>query len=179
MLSMPTNQSIILLDSMVVAGIYALTKKGVDIDERKNTYKSTVTELVNLIDNKSLICVPTPVCFELMCWNKEWRNFVLNSDSPLFYFAKHSITNDVLLQASLFSIESNTCKYDEKVHKIKSLDAIIAAYSLINTYYVLTENQSDFPESHFQLVGTRMMLLKQKDEGVRRVFLHLLKPKQS
>lgn len=174
---MPTNQPIVLLDSMVVAGIYALTKKGADFDERRNTYKSTVTELIELIDGKSLVRVPTPVCFELMCWNKEWRNFVLNSNIPLFYFAKHSITSDILCAASLFSIESNICRYDEKVHKIKSLDAIIAAYSLVNKYFILTENQSDFPESHFQLVGTRMMLLKQRDEGTRRVFLHLLKPR--
>lgn len=163
---------------MVVAGVFALTKKGDDITERKNTYKAAIIDLVTALGPSYLLRVPTPVCFELMCWNQVWKDFVLNSKSQLFFFAKHSITSEVLNAAAKFSIDSNTCKYDEKTHKIKSLDSIIAAYGIINGHYILTENQKDFPESHFELVESRMMLLKQQDGYPPRTFLYLLRPKQ-
>ncbi|MEK7079320.1 MAG: hypothetical protein AAB929_04585 [Patescibacteria group bacterium] len=176
---MPSNPPIILLDSMVVAGVFALTKSGNNIDERKNTYKAVIIDLVSILGKSYLLSVPTPVCFELMCWNEIWKNFVLNSKSQLFFFAKHSITSDVLQTAAEFSIKSNTCRYDEKIHKIKSLDSIIAAYGISNGHYILTENQKGFPESHFELIGSRVMLLKQHEGYPPRTFLYLLKPRKS
>lgn len=177
---MPSNLPIVLLDSMVVAGVFALTKKGAGIDERRNTYKEAITNIISYFEpNKCLLRVPTPVCFELMCWNEEWKNFVLNSKLPMFYFAKHSITYDILQTASEFSINSNTCKYDESAHKIKSLDSIIAAYSILNRHFILTENQKDFPESHFNLISSKMMLLKQEKGYPPRTFLYLLEPRKS
>ena len=163
---------------MVVAGVIALTKKGTDIAERKNTYKSAIVDLVSILGSSYLLRIPTPVCFELMCWNEVWKDYVLNSKSQLFFFAKHSITSEILQVAAEFSITSNTCRYDEKRHKIKSFDSIIAAYGILNGHYILTENQKDFPESHFELIGSRMILLKQQEGYPPRTFLYLLKPKK-
>ena len=58
---------------MVVAGVFALTKSGNNIDERKNTYKAVIIDLVSILGKSYLLSVPTPVCFELMCWNEIWK----------------------------------------------------------------------------------------------------------
>ena len=36
---------------MVVAGVFALTKSGNNIDERKNTYKAVIIDLVSILEN--------------------------------------------------------------------------------------------------------------------------------
>ncbi|MPN40374.1 hypothetical protein SDC9_187910 [bioreactor metagenome] len=56
------------------------------------------------------------------------------------------------------------------------MDPIIAAYSLLGKHYLLTTNQKDFPESHFSVIETRVLVLSGK-AGKHRQIVFLLKPK--
>lgn len=161
---------------MVVAGVFSITKKHDKIEQHKAEWKRAIGSLVSKLSGPYLLRVPTPVCFELMCWNKEWRDFILNGSSPVFRFATNYISNEILLIASKYSIESKITFFDNNSHKVKTMDPLIAAYGIQGGHYVLTENQQDFPETHFDVVTCEVLLLDQP-KGIERRILYLLKPK--
>ncbi len=55
------------------------------------------------------------------------------------------------------------------------MDPLIAAYCIKSNHYLLTTNQQDFPESHFSVVGTEILILSGKN-GKYRSIIYLLKP---
>ncbi len=174
---MSLKSTIILLDTMVVAGIFAVTKKHEKIEQHKAEWKRAIKSIISEIANPYLR-VPTPVCFELMCWNKEWRNFILNDKRKIFQFAYYPVTNDVIMTATEYAVNCQMEFFDGAVHKVKTVDPLIAAYSLLGGHYILTENQQDFPESYFKIVKCEILLLDQRKGGLNRRVLYLLKPKQ-
>lgn len=175
--NMPSNAiaPICLLDTMVVAGLFAIKKKE-NIDQHKTEWNRAIISLSSKIGSKCLFRVPTPVCYELMCWCVEWRDIIIKKKSSIFHFSTYDIDNEILNSASKYSIESQIDFYDESCHKVKSLDPLVAAYSLKYGYYLLTENQKDFPDSHFNIIGVETLVLNQK-KGSGRRFLYLLQPK--
>jgi hypothetical protein len=72
---MPSDP-IILLDTSIVAGTFAVSKKGGHVEEQKKLLQSAVLKLASLISTKCMIRVPTPVCYELMAMNREWHEFI-------------------------------------------------------------------------------------------------------
>jgi hypothetical protein len=84
--------------------------------------------------------VPTPVCYELMCWNKDWYDEVLSSNNPIFTYAKCSIGSKFLRIAAKYSVDCRVKYFDNKKHKVKVMDPLVAAYSMEFGYYLLTEN---------------------------------------
>jgi len=170
---MPTNPSIILLDTNVVAGLFSITKK---IEDHKIAWDNAINKIAKKVNDNYFLRVPTCVCYELMCWNKEWSNFVKTNPNNIFFYASNSIANNILRIAAEYSIKSEIKFYDEGTNKVKSFDPILAAYSLHFGYFILTENQSDFVEDYFSIVLTESVILSQK-KGKLRKFLYLLSPK--
>lgn len=158
---------------MVVAGLYAVTNP---ITQHIEEWKKAVQSLDSKIDEECLFRAPTPVCFELMCWNNEWKKKVLNGKLALFNYANYSIVNKVLLKAADYRIKAQA-SIDGKTHKIKSLDPIIAAYAILYNHYLLTTNQEDYPESFFEVINCEVMKFRGKDGKYSRQVLYLLKPR--
>ncbi|PIV07576.1 hypothetical protein CO009_00415 [Candidatus Shapirobacteria bacterium CG_4_8_14_3_um_filter_35_11] len=171
---MPENK-IILLDTMIVGGLFALNKKGNKIEENKTEWKRAVIKIVNIFENKRLLAPPS-VCFELMCWDKNWHKFVTEKSRSVFNYSSEPISNETLQIASKFAYtcgesfgETNEIKY-----KLKSMDPITAAYAINHKYYILTENEKYFPESFFKIVSIEKLILFGKDGKKYRRFLYLL-----
>jgi len=141
---MPEDK-VILLDTMVVGGLFALSKKGKSIDENKKEWKNVVVKIIENIKNRKLV-VPPSVCFELMCWNKEWHQLISSKSSSIFSYSDRPIRNEILQLAAMYSYEcgSKFVDGDESKPKLKSMDPITAAYCLKHKYYIITENIVDF-----------------------------------
>lgn len=174
---MPSSP-IILLDTPIVAGSFAVSKIGPHVEAEKNVWKNAVKSIASSISTNCLIRVPTPVCYELMSINKEWYNFISNSQSDVFRFSSYSIPNEILKIAAHYYFSTMTMNSDGKDQKIQTMDPLIAAYCISGGHHLLTTNQHDFPESHFSLVKTEVINLRGK-RGLYRSILYLLKPKQT
>ncbi len=170
---MSPRSSIILLDTMVVAGWFAVSRP---IQEHIDAWE---TALQNLMSHapESTLQVPTSVCFELMCWNEPWRNKIVNENLTIFRYHSYSITSDILEIASKYSIESRVSFYDGTKHKVKSFDPITAAYCIKFGHGLITTNEKDFPESHFEVVDVEIVKLQQENRAIKREDLYLLKPR--
>ena len=122
----------IMLDTMVVAGIFALTKTGHGVEENKKEWKRAVVKLAKNVDNNVVrIVAPPSVCFELMCWNKDWHKMVSEYPNryPLFSYSNEPIKNEDLKIAAKFA-HSCGASYGETgdaKYKLKSLDPSISA----------------------------------------------------
>jgi len=171
---------VILLDTMVVAGMFAVTKQGGGvewIEGRKKNWRTAVDNLTAKVGEGVILKVPTPVCYELMCWNEGWYKQVTSGRNPVFAYAKNNIHSKFLLMAARYSVECRVEYFDSTKYKVKTMDPLVAAYSMVFGYYLLTENQKDFPESHFSVVEIEPLVLKEKKGQVRKV-LYLLQPKK-
>lgn len=167
----------VLLDTMVVAGLFSVTRNRNDkVLNNIKTWEELIEKAVAPISGEHQFIVPTPVCYELMSWNKDWKDFVLEGNNPIFKYATYSISAKILQEAAKYSSESEVSYYDEKKHKIKGMDPIIAAYCLQQGHYLLTENHKDFPDSHFEVVSVSIGIFLQKKGKIRKI-IFLLKPK--
>lgn len=170
---MPSDP-LLLLDTPIVAGSFAISKVGPHVEVEKRLWKSAVRRLALVVSPRCMIRVPTPVCYELMAMNKEWHDFVFRSSNPTFRFAHSSIPNNVLTLAAEYSYSTNCIYYDGEKQKMKSMDPLIAAYCIKGGHYLLTTNQHDFPESHFSVEKTEILTLTGKN-GKYRSIVYLLK----
>lgn len=168
----------ILLDTMVVGGIFAVSKPNSESEKQNRAeWRRSIEELrIKGGIQKASFIVPTPVCYELMCLNKEWTQMILGNRENLFPYASRNISGQVLKKAADFSIESKVEFTNNESFKSKSLDPIIAAYSLIQGHYIITENQKDYPESHFQVLAMEPVIINGQKGKLRKILL-LLKPK--
>lgn len=171
------SNPIVLLDTNIVAGLFSVSKLGPHVEHEKKIWRDAVRSLILTVSSKCLARVPTPVCYELMSINKRWYSFITTSKENLFQFSAGGINNDVLMKAAEYSLQTFCVSPDGKEQKIKTMDPLIAAYSLIAGHYILTLNQQDFPESHFTVAGTKVITLSGKTAKYR-VILYLLKPTQ-
>lgn len=175
LLSMLSNP-IILLDTTIVAGTFAISKKGSHVDSEKELWRTAVLELARGISPSCLMRVPTPVCYELMSINSAWHSFVSESKLKLFKYASYSISSAHVLFAAEYAYSANCVYHDGSNQKMKTMDPLIAAYAIKGNHYLLTTNQQDFPEKYFFVEDTRLMVLSGKS-GKYRQMVYLLKPK--
>lgn len=173
---MPSSP-IILLDTPIVAGTFAVSKIGPHVEAEKQVWRKAIHALASIVSSTSLIRVPTPVCYELMSMNREWFDYIANSRSQVFRFASSSIPNAIWKKAAEYYFTAMSINTDGRGEKMKTMDPLIAAYSLTGGHYLLTTNQHDFPESHFSVAGTKILTLTGKN-GKYRTIIYLLKPRE-
>jgi predicted nucleic acid-binding protein len=171
-----SSSLIVLLDTNIVAALFAVSKTGGHVEPEKQLWRSAVLELTQLVSAECLIRVPTPVCYELMAMNQAWFNYVNTSQDEVFRFSHNAISEKIWKEASKYYFTAKCFNSDGKEEKIRTMDPIIAAYSLLGKHYLLTTNQKDFPESHFSVIETRVLVLSGK-AGKHRQIVFLLKPK--
>lgn len=169
------SKPILLLDTTIVAGLFANTKHTVSVADR-NTWEAAVSHLAAVVSTDCLIRVPTPVCYELMCMNHEWKEFVTQSPDPIFRFAKYSITADTLQRAAEYHLAAVPANTLGKPEKKKTMDSLIAAYALQGGHYLLTANEKDFPPTHFEVIETKTLTLSATNRIKHRKTICLLKP---
>lgn len=177
---MSANKQIILLDTMVVAGIFAVSKNGGDwLSENKQQWSDAILSLSKSI--KATGCeflVPTSVCYELMTMNKDWKKLVLSESDSVFRYAKRAISNEILQLAAEYSFNSCSVGSDDTKHKVKSFDPVTAAYSLKHGYPIITENQKDFTEPFFSITEIKPVVVNIK-KGKERRLLCLISPNKN
>lgn len=164
---------------MIVSGMYALSQKESFATFNRNQWEISIANLLNGLPDDRRIVVPTPACYELMCKSKEWKDYILESQkskSGIFKFALQPISPSILLKAAEFTLDTCVVKVTGDQGKMLTLDPMIAAYSLIYKYYIVTENQYDFPEPYFSATRCEAMILKNKEGKNYRRMLYLLKP---
>lgn len=176
---------IVLLDSNVVAGIVAVGRDG--NGSRRHTlnaseWEKSINNLVSNIDKDLTLIklkVPTPICYELMAWSKKWFDLVSGSSyGSYFDYSSCNINNKFIKIAARYAYESRISSgSDDKSAKLKTMDPLLAAYSIMFNYPILTENECDFPNSHFEVLGISLLNLSGSNKQYRNV-LYLLKPKQ-
>lgn len=172
-----SSVSYILLDTMVASGMYALSQKGELAEFNRVEWQVKIKQLLdNLKTERLRLAVPTPSCYELMCKDNAWRDYLLTSDDEIFRFARLGIKNEVLLKASEYTLRSEAVSLDGSKVKMLTMDPMIAAYSLLYGYYILTENQADYCEPDFSVVGAEALVLKNRNGSLYRRMLYLLKP---
>ena len=176
---MPSSNNLVLLDTMVVGGLFAISKiNTIAENQNRDSWDNGIRNLLNMSGfTESSLVVPTSVCYELMSMNAEWKKYILDKTDKIFSYAKYPITNNILQTAAEYSFKSRVVFFDGKTHKIKSFDPITAAYSIWFNYPIITENQEDFAESHFQIVAVEPIILNGNIGKYRRL-LSLLKPKK-
>lgn len=173
---MDSKLQLVLLDTMIVAGLFALSKKGIHVKQQRAMWVGAV---FSILPRECAYLVPTSVCYELMSWNKEWHAFILGmSDTVVFKAVNDDIPANILHLAASYSAENEIVYFDDKKYKVKSLDPITAAYAMVNRCFILTENEKDFPESYFSVRSSQLILLPQK-QGVKRRIIYLLEPKKN
>ncbi len=173
-----TSDPIILLDTPIVAASFAVSKIGPHVEREKQLWRQTVSKLAENISPKCLIRVPTPACFELMAMNQDWYNFISNSSDDFFRFAHSYISSKIIAIAAQYAFSTNCTSYDGGKQKIKTMDPFIAAYVIHGNHYLITTNQQDFPESHFSVVDTAIMVLSGKTAPYRTI-IYLLQPRMN
>ena len=180
----------ILLDSNVIAGVIAFGKDG-NVSKKSeinsNEWIRSISKLTALInkdpDNTRLI-VPTPICYELMAWSEKWFKIVTEAKEYQHYFAysSYDITNKFIKTAARYAYESQIRKgSDNENNKIKTMDPLLAAYSIKFNYPIITLNKCDFPNSHFEVIGIDLLNLISSNDLLNRrhrSILYLLKPKE-
>jgi len=168
-----------LLDTMVVAGLFAVTKtKDKYIQSDKAEWKRAIESLFTKSGiTEFRLSIPISVCYELMSINRGWFDFISQNSDELFRFSRTRIDNEVLAYAAKYSFEGQTQNDDGKYDKVKGFDPITAAYSLMYGYYIITENLKDFPDSHFEVIALEPTILNGQ-KGKYRKILALLKPRQ-
>lgn len=167
---------------MIVSGMYALSQKESFAAFNKSQWEESIASLLKGLSVDKRIAVPTPACYELMCKSKEWKDFIIEnqkSKSGIFKFALQPISPSILLRAAEFTLDTCVVKVTGDQGKMLTLDPLIAAYSLIYNYYIVTENQYDFPEPYFSVTRCEAMILKNKEGKNYRRMLYLLKPQIS
>jgi len=169
------SEPIILLDTPIVAGSFAVSKKGNHVESEKILWRNAVKKLASSVSSKYLIRVPTPVCYELMAMNKQWFDFIYDSQSDVFRYSHVGISNEYIVTAAEYSFSTICTYHDGTQQKMKTMDPLIAAYCIKGNHYLLTTNQQDFPESHFTVIGTEIMVLSGQN-GKYRSIIYLLKP---
>ena len=165
----------ILLDTMIVAGIYAAAKVGdaENLLASQTEWRRIVKSLIEKAELKNIkLVIPRPVFYELMSMNKTWYDYVIEREkNPIFNTSTETISDEILKRASLYAHECRA-QFGQDDGKLKSYDPLIAAYAAEAHGYVITENQKDFSESHFQVVAIDTAILKGKDvKGRRIIFL--------
>jgi len=184
---MKSNENIIFLDSNVIAGIFAIGKDGQKSRKMEINYEEwgrAINVLINIEKSSSTpqLRVPTPICYELMSWDKKWYDIVNDPKNiSYFYYSSFGIGNEYLRIASKYAYESQIrIGSDCQSAKMKTMDPLLAAYSIKFGFPILTENECDFPDSHFDVVGVEILKLIGSDKTQRkhRSILYLLKPKE-
>lgn len=184
---MSSNENIVLLDSNVIAGVLAVGKDGSTSKKTESNlaeWGRAINELVSKIDSTLPIQlkVPTPICYELMAWDKKWFDIVNDPKYvSYFYYASYHLKNEFLRIGAKYAYESQIrTGSDGQSAKLKTMDPLLAAYSIKFGYPILTENECDFPDSHFEVVGMELIKLVGSDKSPRkhRSVLYLLKPKE-
>jgi hypothetical protein len=171
-----SSDPIILLDTPIVAGSFAVSKIGPHVPAEKTIWRNAIVTIAKSVSPTCMIRVPTPVCYELMSMNKDWFKFIQQSSSAVFRFSTYSIPKLIWQKAAEYYYTAMCVNPDGKGEKMKTMDPLIAAYSLTGGHYLLTTNQQDFPESHFSVEKTEVLTLTGKN-GKYRTILYLLKPK--
>lgn len=175
---MPPNVAYILLDTMIVLGVYALPKPGQTQLPDEKEWRTALNNILQKIPAVSLykLTIPTPVCYELLCHGPGWSNYILQNEDEMFRFAKADIKNNILQKAAKYTLDVDPINPDGHDGKMRTMDPLIAAYALQFDYYLLTENQQDYPEPYFSVIATEPLVLKNKSGKHYRRLLHLLKP---
>lgn len=180
-----TSNKIVLLDSNVVAGIVALGRNGNQSEKHKSNASEWEKSINNLLSNLNKdptqikLKVPTPICYELMAWDKKWFDLINSSKyKSYFNYSSYNISNKFIKIAARYAYESriNTGS-DDKSAKIKTMDPLLASYSIMFNYPILTENECDFPNSHFEVIGIDLLNLTGNNKKYRSI-LYLLQPKK-
>ncbi len=181
------DENTIFLDSNVVAGAIAVGKDGNSSQKTEKNLEEwggAIKKLANKLspDSYKKLIVPTPICYELMAWNPKWFQIVSDTkNDPLFKYSNYDIKNDILKVGAKYAYESKTgTGSDNQSAKLKTMDPLLAAYSIKHKCCILTENECDFPESHFEVVGIEVLKLIGSDKNLhkkQRSILYLLKPK--
>jgi hypothetical protein len=117
-----------------------------------------------------------------MAWNLKWLQIVNDKkNDSLFKYSSYDIKNDILKIGAKYAYESNIrTGSDGKSAKLKTMDPLLAAYSIKHKCCILTENECDFPDSHFDVIGVEVLKLIGSDKDLhkkQRSILYLLKPK--
>ena len=117
-----------------------------------------------------------------MAWNKEWFKIVTGDEYKiLFTYSSYGLANKFIKVAARYAFESQirTGSNNDSA-KLKTMDPLLAAYSIIFNCPILTENECDFPNSHFDVVGINLLnLISSNDSNKKhRSILYLLKPKE-
>ena len=171
-----STKPIVIFDTMIVAAVFAVSKKGSHVENEKQIWRKAVKEIVTTVSPTLQARVPTPVCYELMAMNKEWYSHITESQLPFFRFCKTEIPNSILRVAAQYAVETNCTSTDGEKQKMKTMDPLIAAYAITDKMYILTTNQHDYPETHFSVSEVKVLSLIGKN-GPYRTVLYLLKPK--
>lgn len=185
-LAIMISDKIALLDSNVVAGIIAVNRDGNSSQKTKinsKEWERSINKLISLIDidpTKVELKVPTPICYELMAWDKEWFKIVTSEEyKALFIYSSNSLGNKFIKIAARYAYESQIrTGSNNDSPKLKTMDP--AAYSIMFAYPILTENECDFPTSHFDVIGIDLLNLVSSNDSNKqyRNILYLLKPKE-
>ncbi len=176
----------IFLDSNVVAGIIAVGRDGNSsqkVNENLIEWGRCVKTLADIISptaHNNLI-VPTPICYELMAWNKKWFDIVNNDQQyrNIFKYSNRDILNCILKTGAKYAYESAIRIGGDKLY---TMDPLLAAYSIKHGCCILTENEHDFPDSHFDVIGFELLKLISSKNNIckkQRSILYLLKPKDN
>lgn len=181
------DNNTIFLDSNVVAGAISVGRDGSSSQKTENNLKEwgrAIKELANKVSTTyyEKLIVPTPICYELMAWNSKWLQIVNDKkNDSLFKYSSYDIKNDILKIGAKYAYESNIrTGSDGKSAKLKTMDPLLAAYSIKHKCCILTENECDFPDSHFDVIGVEVLKLIGSDKDLhkkQRSILYLLKPK--
>lgn len=181
------DENTVFLDSNVVAGAIAVGKDGVSSQKTEENLKEwgkAIKELTSRLspDSYKKLVVPTPICYELMAWNSKWSQIVIDAKyDSLFKYSNCDIKNDILKIRARYAYESKIkTGSDNQSAKLKTMDPLLAAYSIKHKCCILTENECDFPDSHFDVIGVEVLKLIGSDKDLQkrqRSILYLLKPK--
>lgn len=168
----------VLLDTVVVAGLFAISKSGKYVDSNRSSWSTAITTLLARAKiSRPKLQIPVSVCFELKCWSRTWYDFVNSTSHPAFKYSNTHIINTILDEAAKFAIACRMPTEDEKTAKLKTFDPITAAYCLMFNFCLITENQQDFPESHFRVIGSESVVLFSRDgDRQNRRTIYLLTP---
>lgn len=184
---MTSSENIVLLDSNVIAGVLAVGKDGNKSKKMEANFAEwgrAIEQLIGKVDSKLPVQlkVPTPICYELMAWDKKWFDIVNDPKYvSYFYYSSFSIGNEYLRIGAKYAYESQIrTGSDGQSAKLKTMDPLLAAYSIKFGYPILTENECDFPDSHFEVLGMELLKLIGSDKSpkMNRSILYLLKPRE-
>ena len=173
--------SFVLLDTGIVGSFLSEQDRG------GKKWTTFILEIIKSLKDPRCV-IPTPVWFEIAQWHSTWHKKIQSQiDLPsqerevMYQFVGHSIVSKILMDAALYSCEirgkqnkENLVGIMEGLGKKYFVDAIIAAYCLNYNHYLLTFNQSEFPDKFFDVVAMR---ISPRGTALKREFAFLLQPK--